>query len=377
MSIKLKIAVIGPTYPYRGGIPHYNTLLCEALSKKHYVECISFKRLYPKMLFPGRDQRDTESKEKISTKAVELIDSINPLTWLKVVRKIKKENPDIVLMYWWTPFFFPQFSTIGFLIKKLTKAKIIFLCHNVLPHDRTFIDRLLSKNVLRFGDYFLTHSKQDANDLKSMLPDAKVKAAVHPTYDVFNYKPMPKEKARKALGLKGDTIAFYGFVRKYKGLQYLLEAMPIILKEKDINLLIAGEFWELKEETLKQIKELGIGNKIKIVDQYVPNEDVGKYICAADIIVLPYVHATNSGIVQTAFGLKRPVIVTDVGGLPEVVTDNKTGFVVPSKNAKAIANAVLRFYKEKKAAAFAKGIEQEKGRFSWDRMVENIESFLR
>lgn len=374
---KLSISVIGPTYPYRGGIPHYNSLLCEALSKKHKVKCISFKRMYPKLLFPGKDQRDLESKNKISTNAVEMLDTLNPFTWFKVVFQIKKEKPDLLLMYWWTPFFFPIFLTIAFFVKKLTKIRILFLCHNVLPHDKTFIDKFLSKSVLRFSDFFIVHSQQDKEDLLSMMPNACVIKSVHPTYEVFNYKCLPKTKAKEFFGIKGDTILFFGFVRKYKGLEYLLRAMPLVLKKRKVNLVIVGEFWELKKETMDLIQTLGINDYVKVYDKYIPNEDIGKYVCASDIAVLPYVHATNSGIVQTLFGFKKPVIVTAVGGLPEVVLDNKTGFVVPPQNSKALSAAILKFYEEKKEKTFIKGIIQDKDRFSWDRMVENIEGFMK
>lgn len=377
MKKKLKIHVIGPTYPYRGGIPHYNTLLCDNLAKKHHVTCISFKRLYPNLLFPGRDQRDRKSKNKIKTKALEMLDSINPFTWFKVVKKIKKDKPDLLLMYWWTPFFFPSFSLISWLVKKLTKTKILFLCHNVLPHDKSFLDKFLSKNVLKNADYFIVHSKQDKKDLIGMIPNAKVAHGVHPIYEMFKQKPMPKGDAQAILNLNGKVITFFGFIRKYKGLEYLIKALPDVLKEQKVTLLIVGEFWELKEETLELIKNLGLEENIKIYDEYIPNEEVGKYICASDVIVLPYNHATNSGIIQTAFGFEKPVIVTDVGGLPEVVLNNKTGFVVPTKDSEALASAINRFYKENKEKNFIEGIKKDKARFEWKRMVERIEAFFK
>lgn len=374
---RLKICVIGPTYPYRGGISHYNSILCEHLSKKHEVSCISFKRLYPTFLFPGKDTKDLESKEKVITNCREIIDSLNPITWLKAFSEIKKEKPDLLLMYWWTPFFSPIFFTIGLLVKKFTGIKVLFLCHNVLPHEKTFIDRILSKSVLYFADYFIVHSGQDAEDLKQMLPHSNVIVSVHPTYDIFNYKLIKKEKAKKALGLEGNVLLFFGFVRRYKGLEYLIKAMPIILKKKDVSLIIAGEFWELKKEILNDIKRLNLEKKVKIFDKYILNEEIGKYYCAADVVVLPYTHATNSGIVQTAFGFHKPVIVTAVGGLPEAVINGKTGFIVPPKNPRAIANAVIKYYKDNKEKEFIKEIKNDSSRFSWDNMVNNIESFFK
>lgn len=378
----MKIAIIGPTYPYRGGISHYNTLLCRSLSKKHDVLSISFKRLYLdfliKLFYKQKiDFKDKTSKKVIDFKANEIIDSVNPLTWIKAFFEVKKHKADLVIIPWWTPFFAPCFYFISLLIKMFTKTKILFLCHNVVPHEGRIIDRIITRFVFKNANYFITHSKEDARELKYLIKDAKVKVAFHPSYDVFKFGDISKEKAKKLLNIKGNVILFFGFVRKYKGLIYLIKAMPLVLKKLKLKLLVVGEFWKdvSKDEIEKEINKLGIKENVKIIDEYVPNEDVAKYYRASDVVVLPYLSATNSGIVQTAFGLERPVIVTRVGGLPEVVTDNKTGFVVRSKNYKEIANAIIKFYKEKKENEFIKNIKHEKEKFSWNRMVETIESF--
>lgn len=369
----MKIAVIGPTYPYRGGISHYNTLLCKALSNKHTVIPISFKRMYPKLLFPGKDQKDLTSEHKIGIPAEELLDSLNPFSWLQVFLKIRRTKADLLIMYWWTPFFMPVFSFISFLVKRFSSTKILFLCHNVLPHDKTFLDKALTKLVLLNSDYFIVHSQEDMDNLIKMIPDANVKKSVHPTYDIFTKE---QEKTDiSSLKLRKNVILFFGFVRQYKGLIYLIQSMPFILKEIDLDLLIVGEFWKDKKEYLDEIQHLGISDHVKIVDKYVPNELTGNYFDRADIVVLPYTSATNSGIVQMAFGFNKPVIVTNVGGLPEAVSDNKTGFVVEPENAKPIANAVIRFYKENKTKTFIGNIKKNSSAFSWNRIVETIESF--
>jgi len=373
----MKIDVIGPTYPNKGGIAHYNTLMCEHLAKKHKVKCYSFKRLYPKLLYPGRDQLDKDSNSKIKTDSDRFIDSMNPFTWLKVFNKVRKDKPDLLIMPWWTSLLSPMFFTWAFLTKTLTKTKVLFLCHNVLPHERKFFDKPLTKITYLFSDFFVTHSKKDRDDLFGMIKGANVKVGAHPTYDVFNQKQWDKDGVKKELGLKGDVILFFGYVRPYKGLQYLIEAMPKILKKKDLTLIIVGEFWSpTKEEVTKRLKELNIEKNVKIFDEYVPNEEVGKYYSASDIVVLPYTSATNSGIVQTAFGFNIPVIVSNEGGLPEVVIDEKTGYIVPTENSNEIAKTVLRYYKDRNHIDFAKNIEKDKKRFEWDRIVELIESFF-
>jgi glycosyltransferase involved in cell wall biosynthesis len=369
----MRITVIGPTSPYRGGISHYNTVLCNELKKTHEVQAISFTRLYPKMLFPGADQRDPNSKEKIECESTEIIDSINPLTWIKAADKIKATNPDLVIMYWWTPYFTFNFRTLSTLIKQKTNAKILFICHNVSPHDARLVDKILTKHALKNADYFIVHAKEEKENLLKLIPNAKVTQHVHPIYDIFKEKYQKKEDLTKTLNLRKKVILFFGFVRKYKGLKYLIRAMPkLIEKYPDLDLLIVGEFWNDGLEDKEELLNSPVKDNIKLIDYYVPNENVGNYFEASDICVLPYITATNSGIVQTAFGFDKPVIVTKVGGLPEVVEHNKTGLVIESENSDAIIEAVIDFYDNKKD--FTKNIQQEKDRFSWSKMIEVIEN---
>lgn len=362
----MKICIIGPTYPYRGGISHYNTLLCENLKKKHEVLSISYKRLYPSFLYPGKGQRDTKSS--IRTDAIEKIDSINPLTWFYAFSFIKGKKPDMIIMPWWTPFFAPLYFTILFLTKHFTKAKTLLLCHNVLPHEKRIVDEFLSKMVFKMADFFVVHSTEDYKNLKKMLPSANVRLAFHPTYDVF--------KSNTNAKLKSDRIIlFFGFVRKYKGLIYLIEAMPKILREINAKLLIVGEFWDNKGAYISRIKELSIEDSVKIIDRYVSDAEVEKYFTMADIVVLPYLSATNSGIVQIAYAFEKPVVVTNVGGLPEAVKHGKTGFIIPPKDSNAISDTIIQYFKDCDRVEFAKNIRNEKKTFSWDGLVEIVEGF--
>jgi glycosyltransferase involved in cell wall biosynthesis len=367
----MRISIIGPTAPYKGGISHYNTVLCQKLNKKHKVDAISFTRQYPKLLFPGKEQRDTDSKEKIEFQSKEIIDTINPFTWITAFKRIKKFNPQIVLLYWWTPYFTFNFLTISWLVKKFTNAKVVFLCHNVAPHEARSVDKILTKIALRETDYFITHGTRETNRLKEWIPGKKIIQHVHPIYDVF------KEKFQKKninLKLRKKVLLFFGFVRKYKGLDYLLKAMPkIVEKFPDLDLLVVGEFWDDAKEDEELIKNSPVKDHIKLINDYIPNEAVGNYFLASDICVLPYRSATNSGIVQTAFAFEKPCIVTDVGALSEVVLHDKTGLVIEPNSTEAVLKAVTHFYENNKAEEYHKNLKEDLHRFSWDRMIEIFE----
>ncbi|MHC4476819.1 MAG: glycosyltransferase [Planctomycetota bacterium] len=369
----MRVCIIGPSHPFRGGIPHYTTLLYKSLKKRHDTKFYAFKRQYPSWLFPGQTDKDN-SRTPIRAKGIEkILDSLNPFTWWRVYRKIQEVNPDILIIPWWVSFWTPQFWSIATLVKRFSQTKILFICHNVVEHESSRFDKLCTNLVLKKGDYFIVHSGEDLRNLKRIVPDAKVKQCFHPTYEVFQSNSISKEEARSKLRLEGNTILFFGFVRAYKGLNYLIEAMPSIIKNIDLTLLIVGEFWESEKDYRRQIEELGMGDHIKIINRYVSNEDVGLYFAAADLAVLPYVSATGSGIVQVAFGCDRPVLSTYVGCLPEVIQNNSTGLLVPPREAQAIADAVIAFYREGKEEEFVKNIQKEKERFSWDRMVETVE----
>ncbi|MGB9499505.1 MAG: glycosyltransferase [Dissulfuribacterales bacterium] len=372
----MKIALIGPSYPSRGGISHYTTLLYQHLKGRHNVRFFSFKRQYPQWLFPGKTDIDP-SKENISTSGAErTLDSINPISWVITARKIIQFAPDIVIFPWWVSFWAPQFLIISIIVKQFCRAKILFICHNVVAHESMFFDKLLTGMVLRQGDFFVVHSGEDKQNLLQVIPCANVKKNVHPTYDVFKMSPQKPTALNPKLGLKGHVLLFFGFVRDYKGLKYLIEAMPEILKEVPATLMIVGEFWKDKAKYLDLIQAHAIEDHVVIVDEYVPNESVEEYFNSADVVVQPYVSATGSGVVQIAFGFNKPVIATNVGCLPEVVRDGETGYLVDPGSSSQIAEAVIKFCKENNGPVFVKNIEKEKYRFSWDRLVDVIESFI-
>jgi len=371
----MKICVIGPTYPFRGGIAHYTTLLVRNLRKKHDVVFFSFKRQYPQFLFPGRTQIDN-SKVIIKVEAKPIFDSMNPYSWLAMFYKVKKLRPELLIFNWVSFFFAIQFAIIAFLTRKFTRTKVLMICHNVKQHEAGPGEKVPTKLAFKNADYFIVHSVEDCNNLKQLVPNALVKKAFHPTYNFFKFGNIEKSEAQNKLCVSGNMILYFGFVREYKGLMYLIWALPMVLEKVDVHLLVVGEFWEDKRKYLEQIKNLKIGENITIVDRYIPNEEVGLYFSAADTVVLPYISATQSGIAQIAFGLNKPVITTNVGGIPEVVENGKTGFIVPPQNSKALADAIINFYENKKEEEFVNNIIKEREKFSWDRMVEVIESFV-
>jgi len=306
----MKICLIGPSYPFRGGIAHYMTLLYKALKRGNEAKFFSFSRQYPSWLYPGETDKDQSESVIMDSEIEPTLDSMNPITWLRTFFHIKNIKPDILILPWWVSFWTVQFWTISVLVKKFTNTKILFICHNVVQHESSRINKFCTNLVLRKGDFFIVHSEEDLHNLKETLPGAQIKKSFHPTYDIFNYQNITKEAAREKLGIQGRTLLFFGFVRPYKGLNYLLEALPEVLKKFDVSLLVVGEFWKGKDDYLNQIRNLKLDGRVKVFDEYVPNERIGDYFCAADAVMLPYVSATGSGIAQVAFGFNKPVIAT-------------------------------------------------------------------
>jgi glycosyltransferase involved in cell wall biosynthesis len=373
-----KIAVLGLSYPFRGGISHYSTLLVRELRKKYTVIFITLSRQYPALFFPGKTQHDS-STARFAEENHAILDSVNPLTWIKTLFLLKKEKVDLLIVQWWNPFFSPAFGTIANLLPFVSKTRVCFLCHNVLPHESSVFDRMLAKYAFLRATRFIVHSNSDRDALLSLRPGSFVRTNCHPTYGIFgDLIRYDKEHAKAKLEIPPHkhVILFFGMVRPYKGLKYLLYAMQDVARHLNCVLMIVGEFYEPKGEYDSLIRKLGLGSHVVVVDQYVKNEEVPLYFAAADVVVLPYVQASQSGIVQIAFGLNRPVIATKVGGLPEAIEDGKTGFVVDPKSPDQLAAAILKFYEGNYEAKFAERIRKNSDAFSWDAEVGNIESFL-
>jgi len=371
-----KIVLIGPVYPYKGGIAHYTSLMYQALSKKYQVEMISYKMQYPKFLFK-KEQKDYSNDMFRIEQTQFLINTANPFNIAAVARKIRKLNPDLVMIQWWHPYFAPCYWILESLLGK--KYKKMFICHNVFPHERFPLDKLLTKAVLKKADYFIVHAKSDGDDLLSIKPNAQFRQNPHPTYHAFQVRNLSKEQARQELHKTQEEklLLFFGFVREYKGLKHLLQAMPIIRQQlENVKLMVVGAFGSDKEDYLTIIREHHLEQNIEVIDGYTPDHEVEKYFAGCDLVVLPYESATQSGIVQIAYGFEKPVIVTNVGGLPDVVTDGKTGYIVEPRNYKKLAEAVIKYFVSDKEYELVQNVRKEAERFSWDRMVETIEDFF-
>lgn len=371
----MKIALVGLTYPFRGGISHYTTLLYEALAKRHDVRLFALRRQYPTFLFPGKTQTD-ESGKTLVVPHDPCLDSINPISWLQTYGRIRQYHPDLTLFCWWNPFFAPAFGTIARLLTTRAKIPCCFLCHNVLPHESTRLDRILLRYVLRPGAAFITHSAADKANIERICPDARVYRNPHPTYEIFRFDhTLTGVTAKAKLGLENKKVVlFFGYIREYKGLQYLLDAMAMLPTEDGYHLLVVGEFYEPQVKYRNRLNELQRSQRLTLVDRYMPNEEVAQYFIAADVVVAPYLSATQSGIIQIAYSFDKPVIATTVGGLPEVVIDGETGYLIPPADAPRIAGALRELFAPGQAERFAKRIRQEQQRYSWEQMVATIET---
>ena len=371
----MKIVIIGTAYPLRGGIAHYNALLASALSARHTVETVTFKRQYPSFLFPGKTQEET-SEEIHGTPAPRLIDSINPFNWISVARKIRRRRPDLLIFKYWLPFFGPCFGTIARIVKRGTSARVAVICDNVLPHERRPFDALFTRYTFRQTDFFIVQSDAVERELKAFWPDARYRKVPHPVYNIFG-SPMEKQRAKDLLGLRDARILlFFGYVRRYKGLNVLLDALRLVPPDLGVRLLVVGEFYDDEQKYRTQVRDLHLDDRVTIHSDYLPNEDVARYFSAADAVVLPYVSATQSGIAQIAYNFDKPVIATDVGGLAEVVLHEKTGFVVPPGDPPALAEAIAAFYRQEHEAAFTLRVREEKRKYSWENLVDAIESMV-
>ena len=370
---KRKILIIGPAYPFRGGIAHFNNALAMAYSKLDFnVKIFSFSLQYPKFLFPGKSQYEN-GVAPLGINIYSIINSINPFNWINIARKINNERPDYIIIRYWLPFMAPCLGTIARLVSK--KIKIIAITDNIIPHEKRIGDHILTKYFLKSCDAFVTLSKSVLKDL-SQFVDTDLKVFIpHPIYDIFGDK-ISKKSALSNLGLSDNKkyLLFFGFIRKYKGLDLLIKALSDPrLRKLDVKLIIAGEFYDDQKEYLTLINKLDLRNQIIINSSFIPTEKVKDFFCASDLVAQTYRTATQSGVTQIAYHFERPMLVTDVGGLSEIVSNQKVGYVT-AKDPKAIADAINDFYINKKENEFVKNTIEEKKRFSWNNFVDEIEN---
>jgi len=368
-----KILIVGPAHPLRGGLATYNERLCKEFTQMgHSCSILSFSLQYPSFLFPGKTQLSTD----VAPAGIQIfseINSINPINWISVGLKFKKQNYDIVIFRYWMSFMAPAFGTIARILKSNKRTKILAITDNVNPHERKFFDKSFTNYFLPVCDGFLTMSesvKQDLIELKLTQPTAYVP---HPMYDTFGAQ-MEKDVAKEKLGWQKNEnyILFFGFIRKYKGLSILLDAManPLI-KSLNIKLVVAGEFYEDKKPYLEQIEKLQLQNNVIVCDDFIPNNEVSAYFCASDVVVQPYLNATQSGVTQIAYYYNKPMIVTNVGGLAELIPHNKVGLVCDVDSQK-IAEAIHTYYSSNKEQEFSANAAIDKQRFTWDNLCQSL-----
>ncbi|MBL7682462.1 MAG: glycosyltransferase [Flavipsychrobacter sp.] len=369
----MNITIIGSAHPLRGGgIATFNERMAEVLQQQgHKVVIYSFSLQYPSFLFPGKSQFTDEPAPK-GLEIRSVINSINPLNWISVGNRIKNEKPDLIIVRYWLPFMGPCFGTILRRVRKNKHTKIVAITDNVIPHEHRPGDMAFTKYFLKSADAFLAMSKDVLKDLKQFTDKPSV-FSPHPVYDNYG-NAVSKEEACKKLGLNPSEkyILFFGFIRKYKGLDILLDAMKDErIKQAGIKLIVAGEYYGDGDSYLQQIQNNGIGESVKLFTEFIPNDEIKYYFSATDLVVQPYRTATQSGITQVAYHFEKPMVVTNVGGLSEVVPDGKVGFVT-EPDAAQIATAILKFYETGSLPDLKNNIASEKQKYSWDTLLNNL-----
>ncbi len=373
----MKILIVGPAWPYRGGIADFDERIArEYIKKGDEVEIFTFTLQYPSFLFPGKTQYSPDPRpEDLDIKRK--VNSINPFNWIKVGRELKKKNADLLIIKFWLPLMAPCFGTIARIVKGNGKTKVVSILDNIIPHEHRPGDKILSKYFVSSIDAFIAMSKSVYDDLKSLNDKKPCLMSPHPIYDNFG-TAVSREEAIGSLGLNPSAMymLFFGFIRDYKGLDILLKAIADErIKNSDIKLIVAGEFYNNSEKYFEMEKELGLEGKIIWRTDFIADEQVKNYFCASDIIVQPYKTATQSGVTQIAYHFEKPMLVTNVGGLPEIVPNGKVGYSVEPE-AKVIADAINDFYGNGRYAEFVENIKEEKKKYSWDRMLENVDKAM-
>ena len=355
----MKIVLVGPAYPLRGGNALFVAHLYESLASAHNVTVVSYSRLYPQILFPGVRQNDISGAPVKKHPAEALIDSVSPWTWFAAARRIVSLKPDLVVISWWNPFFGFVVATVASRYKRATGRPVVMVAENVISHEGRRVDFFLTRLALRYADYFVVLSEVVERQVKKLYPGRPVLRTTLPLYDCYDGDPsLTSAQAKERLGLRGkNLILFFGYIRAYKGLMNLIEAFSTIrARVADAHLLIVGEFYDDPKPYHEAIRNASMEGNVTIVAEYVANERVHLYFRAADVVALPYNEATQSGILSIAYGFARPVIATDVGGLPELVEDGVTGYVVPANKPQELAEAAAKFFLQKKGDEFSRNI---------------------
>ena len=370
----MNVVILGTAYPFRGGLATFNERLARQLQAEgHTVEVITFTLQYPSFLFPGKTQYSTE-KAPADLRISRQVHSCNPFNWIKVGRRIRKMQPDMLITCYWMAFFAPCYGMIQRIVQRNGKTRCIALVHNMIPHEPSILDKLFAPFFVRHTDGFVALSESVVQDINRFDHGTKPKTSYpHPIYDHYG-EQMSKEEACQALHLKPENqhMLFFGLVRAYKGLDLLLDAFGKVKDQlPNLQLIIAGEFYEDEDKYRAQIANNGLTDKVIIKNEFIADADLRKYFGAADLIVQPYKSATQSGVTQVAFHFEKPMLVTNVGGLGEIVHDHKMGYAV-EPNAEAIAQALTDYYTHSRQPDYTTYLIKEKDKYSWSRLAESF-----
>ena len=371
----MNIIIVGTAYPYRGGLAAFNErLAAEYTTQGHNVEIYTFTLQYPSFLFPGKTQYSTEPAPQ-NLLIHRKVNSCNPFNWLKVGREICRKHPDMVIIKYWTPFMAPCLGTIAHKARKNGHTKVVSILDNVIPHEHHIGDKMFSKYFVRSIDGFVAMSQSVLKDLRTLTTRKPAEFCPHPLYDHYGQR-LNRDEALQLLNLDPNYryVLFFGFIRSYKGLDLLLDAFADPwLKQSDVKLIVAGEFYGDSAPYISQIERLGITDKVVLRTDFIPDSEVNRYFSAADIVAQPYKTATQSGVTQIAFHFEKAMLVTNVGGLAEIVPNEKIGYVVePDKEQ--IATALRKFFEKNKRDEFEKNIVEEKQKYSWSKFTEAIKA---
>ena len=374
----MNIIIVGTSHPYRGGIAAFTDRLTTEFVKDGVdIEVVTFKLQYPSFLFPGKTQySDAKAPEDFPIERK--INSINSLNWIKVGKEIRKKNPDLVIFTYWMSFFAPCFSKIAKVVKRNGHTKCIGLIHNMIPHEKSVLDKIFAPRFVKTMDAFVALSKAVLDDVASLDKQNKPKCFVpHPLYDHYG-EIVSRDEAVKHLNLDPNYryLLFFGLVRAYKGLDLLIDAFADSrLRKYPVKLVVAGEFYDDPKPYLEQVEKQSLSDFVIIKNQYISDSKVKYYFNTADIVVQPYKSATQSGVTQVAYHFEKPILVTNVGGLGEIIPNGKVGYVV-EPNHSAIADALVDFYENDRHNTFAEGVKEEKKKYAWSNMTEAIKNLL-
>lgn len=373
----MRVVILGTAHPFRGGLAAFNERLATAfIEEGHEVEVVTFTLQYPNFLFPGESQKD-DRPAPVGYKIHQKLNSVNPISYVTTGQFIKSLKPDLIIAKFWLPFMGPSLGT-ALRIAKKSGAKVISIIDNIVPHESRIGDKVFAQYFSNTVDHFIVMSRAVEKQMESFVKkNQQVVFHPHPIYDNFG-EAVSKQEAIKYLDLdpKYSYALFFGFIRDYKGLDLLLDAMALLPKELNVKLIVAGEFYGNKDKYMNQIEKLNISEKLVLKTDFIPNDQVKYFFSAADVVVQPYKTATQSGISQMAFHFQKPMIVTKVGGLPEIVPDGKAGYVVDT-DSNAIAGAIQKFYSLNKEDEMVKQVAKLAEQYKWPALINLMNSLAK